>query len=368
MNTSKVPSSSKNSLTDTKRFFTFFSSMKENPKREEFETEPEYKIRMSKRVDTSMIVLLAVTEIPKNESKNFKYDIDSGRLTIGGGRLQDYVCDSYKVSKATPIIIQTDYQDMESYVATNAFGKAVTVRKYSVFDYVINITNIDFIPDSIFDRITNSFSLSIYRPPQQAKKLSKSVVLAVAVRPIDYQRSNYERIYTKTPTIDDPHEETKINCSFDARLTRIFLYEQSSKQILANYNVNKDSSITFRRETTFAKEVQKDTIEISSEPESDDIAPPDFVPFDTEPIPQQKVDPIYPEIAKRAQVEGNVFLKLWVDKNGIVRQAVVLKSDAEIFNIACMDAAKQWTFKPAYSQGKPIAVWITLPFTFRLPD
>jgi len=34
----------------------------------------------------------------------------------------------------------------------------------------------------------------------------------------------------------------------------------------------------------------------------------------------------------RAGLEGRVFVKIWVDKEGKVKQVVVLKSDLEIFN------------------------------------
>jgi TonB family protein len=342
--------------------------MKEDPQRGEFETESEYRTRMSKKADTSSAVLLAVTVPPANETKNYCYDIDKNKLTFGGGMLQGYECGSYKPSNATSIIIQVGNQDMGTYVATNAFGKAVTVQKSWVLDYAINVTNLGFVPDSIFSRETNSFFLSIYRPPKQAEKLSKSVVVALAVKPIDYQRSNFECVYTSTPKVDDPYEIAKFNYSFDARLTRIFLYDQSTKKVLANYDVNEVSSIIQPRQIKTITQENKEPDGQHSVANSDNDPPPDFVPYETEPVPKQKVDAEYPEIAKRAHLEGNVFLKLWVDTNGVVREALVLKSDAEIFNQAAIDAARHWTFKPAYAKGKPVAVWFSLPFRFRLPN
>jgi protein TonB len=100
----------------------------------------------------------------------------------------------------------------------------------------------------------------------------------------------------------------------------------------------------------------------------DDSPPPDFVPYEKEPVVVRKVDPKYPEIALRAGLEGNVYLKVWVDKEGKVRKAVVLKSDAEIFNQAAMDAANQWVFTPAVMQKGPVSVWVSIPFRFRLSN
>ena len=98
----------------------------------------------------------------------------------------------------------------------------------------------------------------------------------------------------------------------------------------------------------------------------DDEPPPDFVPYEKEPTVVKRVDPKYPEIALRAGLEGNVFLKVWVTKEGKVREAVIIKSDAEIFNQAAKDAAMQWVFTPAVMQKGPVAVWVSIPFRFRL--
>ncbi|KAA0224304.1 energy transducer TonB [bacterium] len=98
----------------------------------------------------------------------------------------------------------------------------------------------------------------------------------------------------------------------------------------------------------------------------EDGPPPDFVPFEKEPVAIKKPSPTYPEIARKAGLEGTVWLKVWVDKEGKVRKAVVQKSDAEIFNQPAIDAATQWVFTPALQQNGPVAVWISIPFRFKL--
>lgn len=100
----------------------------------------------------------------------------------------------------------------------------------------------------------------------------------------------------------------------------------------------------------------------------DDGPPADFVPYEKEPQLVKKVEPKYPELAMRAGLEGKVIVKIWVDKEGKVKQVVVLKSDAEIFNDPAIDAAKQFVFTPAYMNNGPVAVWVSFPFRFRLTD
>jgi protein TonB len=94
--------------------------------------------------------------------------------------------------------------------------------------------------------------------------------------------------------------------------------------------------------------------------------PPAFVPFEKEPVVIRKIEPVYPEIAQKAGLEGTVYAKLWITKEGKVKEFVVMKSDSEIFNQAVIDAAKQWLFTPAMMKNGPVAVWLAVPFNFTL--
>ncbi|MDH3251972.1 MAG: TonB family protein [Ignavibacteria bacterium] len=100
----------------------------------------------------------------------------------------------------------------------------------------------------------------------------------------------------------------------------------------------------------------------------DDGPPADFVPVEKEPEIVKKVEPKYPELAMRAGLEGKVWVKIWVDKEGKAKQVVVLKSDAEIFNEPAVEAAKQFVFTPAYMNNGPVSVWVSVPFKFKLAD
>ncbi len=99
---------------------------------------------------------------------------------------------------------------------------------------------------------------------------------------------------------------------------------------------------------------------------SEDTPPPNFVPVEKEPQVIHEVKPKYPELAQRAGIEGRVWVKIWVDRNGKPHQALVLKSDAQIFDQPAIDAAMQYRFTPAIMNKGPVAVWVVIPFTFRL--
>ncbi len=97
-----------------------------------------------------------------------------------------------------------------------------------------------------------------------------------------------------------------------------------------------------------------------------DEEPPDFVPVEKQPVPVKQVPPEYPDIAKRAGVQGTVWVKCLVDKEGKVKKALIMKSDAEIFNEPAIQAALQWVFTPAIMNNGPVAVWAAIPFRFVL--
>ena len=111
---------------------------------------------------------------------------------------------------------------------------------------------------------------------------------------------------------------------------------------------------------------KKDTAGFKLIPKHYDDASVDFVPYDKEPQIVKKVEPAYPEAARRAGLEGKVIVKMWVGKDGRVGEVVVLKSDADIFNEPAIAAAKQFVFTPAYLNKEPVAVWVSYPFRFSL--
>jgi periplasmic protein TonB len=98
----------------------------------------------------------------------------------------------------------------------------------------------------------------------------------------------------------------------------------------------------------------------------EDEEPPDFVPVEKLPVPIKIVQPEYPELARRAGLEGRVQVKCWVDKEGKVKKVVLLKADPEVFGQPAVDAAYKWVFTPAIMNNGPVAVWTSVPFLFKL--
>ncbi len=96
--------------------------------------------------------------------------------------------------------------------------------------------------------------------------------------------------------------------------------------------------------------------------------PADFVDYDKPPEAVKQVGAKYPEKAKKEGLEGTVWVKVLIDENGKATKSEILKTDREVFNHEAQAAVMKWVFKPALKQGKPVPVWVTIPFRFKLSD
>ena len=96
--------------------------------------------------------------------------------------------------------------------------------------------------------------------------------------------------------------------------------------------------------------------------------PEDFIAYEEAPILIENVKPIYPEIARRAGIEGEVWVNVLLDKSGNVRDVKILKDSGANagFEEAAIDAARQTVWKPAISNGQPVALWVSYKIVFTL--
>ena len=75
------------------------------------------------------------------------------------------------------------------------------------------------------------------------------------------------------------------------------------------------------------------------------------------------VDPVYPAEAKKKQISGDVLLKILINKEGHVVDAVIVKGGPMLAG-AAVEAVKQWRFQPYFLDGEPIEVETTAVVSF----
>jgi len=76
--------------------------------------------------------------------------------------------------------------------------------------------------------------------------------------------------------------------------------------------------------------------------------------------------PAYTEIARKARIQGVVIVQAIIDKQGNVTNVKVLKGLPMGLEEAAVEAMKQWKFKPATLNGRPVTVYYNLTVNFKL--
>ncbi len=99
------------------------------------------------------------------------------------------------------------------------------------------------------------------------------------------------------------------------------------------------------------------------------VDPDEFVPLEKRP----SFDPvelarniIYPEVAKKAGIEGTVQVSIWISKSGKPTKVVIRESPSTTLNNAAKDAIMQTTFSPGIQNNQAVGSWLTIPVVFRL--
>lgn len=106
---------------------------------------------------------------------------------------------------------------------------------------------------------------------------------------------------------------------------------------------------------------------ISPAPPERDPLPDEYVYTDELPQLLRTVKPIYPDIAREAGVEGTVKLKLLIGLDGHVQQAILQRNGSvPMLDEAAIAAAMASMFTPAFVNKRPVKVWVTQDYRFKL--
>lgn len=77
-------------------------------------------------------------------------------------------------------------------------------------------------------------------------------------------------------------------------------------------------------------------------------------------------EPRYPELAREAGSEGHVRVLMRVGTDGQVREVRSVGEAAPMFEAAALEAARSCRFRPARSNGRPVSVWVSRLYEFRV--
>ena len=103
---------------------------------------------------------------------------------------------------------------------------------------------------------------------------------------------------------------------------------------------------------------------IGDEPRGEPLVPGGAVSY---PALVHRVEPEYPDAARRAHIQGVVILDAVITSAGDVEEVRVLKSVNPLLDDAAARAVRQWTYRPATLDGRAVRVRLTVTVTFSIP-
>jgi len=78
-----------------------------------------------------------------------------------------------------------------------------------------------------------------------------------------------------------------------------------------------------------------------------------------------KVNPVYPPLARQTRISGTVRLHAIIGKDGSIQQLEVL-SGHPLLQQSALDAVRQWRYRPTLLNGEPVEVDTTIDVIFSL--
>jgi protein TonB len=80
----------------------------------------------------------------------------------------------------------------------------------------------------------------------------------------------------------------------------------------------------------------------------------------------ERIEPLYPEAARKLRQEGAVLLEAIITTSGIVDQVRIVGSAGPLLDAAAVSAVRRWRYRPATLNGRAVAVFLAVKVRFGL--
>ncbi|HEX7319447.1 MAG TPA: energy transducer TonB [bacterium] len=118
-------------------------------------------------------------------------------------------------------------------------------------------------------------------------------------------------------------------------------------------------------ETIAATDFNEDLIRTA--PSGPDIEVVSYYKVEVKPQPLNAPIPEYPDLARKAGIEGKAVVKMLIDIDGSVIDVQILKSSGnQMLDEAALTTARKSKFTPAKQRDKLVRVWVSKLFEFKL--
>ncbi len=108
---------------------------------------------------------------------------------------------------------------------------------------------------------------------------------------------------------------------------------------------------------------------ITTEVREEEPDPYAFYPIEKEPyidIKELLKKVVYPDVAKRAGIEGRVNIRVLIGKSGVPKKHIIESTDSDLLNESAAKAVMSVVFTPAIQNNQPVECWVSIPIVFRL--
>ncbi len=262
------------------------------------------------------------------------------------------------------IVFEGRSKEYGAYQMRERYNRVLTRATLIAFLLFIAVTGlpkmIDWIrPDAIME-IAEETSLKGFEDillPPKPKDPIEDEVPAIPSPPVSHART--VAFLTPNPTPDDEIREEAI------------IAEVAALDTAAVGLVNHDGEIGGDYPWNEIPPIEEGPGEVIVQgPTDGDPEETTFVLLEKEPQPVNlddlKAAIGYPLMAKEAEIQGKVIMRVLVDKFGNYVKHIVLKDPHPILTNAVASKIDMLKMTPGIQSGKPIKVWVTLPFDFRL--
>lgn len=120
-------------------------------------------------------------------------------------------------------------------------------------------------------------------------------------------------------------------------------------------------------DSTEVKEAEEESDTLASLPLRQ-VPPMPLEKVEKLPQPLNQPEPDYPEELIKQGIKGQVKVEVLLDTDGkVIDVKVVESSGIKEIDKVVVETAYRWTFTPAEYKGKPVQVWVPIPFNFGEP-
>ena len=229
-----------------------------------------------------------------------------------------------------------------------------------------NIVDIDDNPNVLKDCFPNHTTFGIGEGTSPRDSIA---IMKATMRSQRDLLSNLKdtKIITRIDSLGNTSVKTNISGVLEnVLILKTFISEENGRYksiVITTGTLGKSSNIVNQNTLTSTT-----SQELSPSPSSD--APNvTFIPYDIPPKPIIPINPVYPEIAQEAGIEGTIYIQFFIDKKGVVTEAWVHKGIPNTgLDEAALEAVKKSRWKPAQQGDKEVGVWQTVPVKFELTD